>query len=356
MADSQQSRPVMISDGSGGAIVTWLDSRGPASYAFYAQHIPASGEADSAWPLDGRALCSVLAPKSTTLWNNSLERAMVGDGAGGVLMTWEDQRDRVQRIRAQHVRGDGALDSAWTPNGIVVCASTSNQQEPALVPDGRGGAIILWDEKRGTSWNLYAQHITAAGSPDSTWPRGGRAACAAGGNQTGAVAVADGSGGALIAWHDNRREYGHDEVYCQHLARSGSIDPTWPGDGLRVSRKQDVGVIRMVGDDAGGAIIPWYNALIHIGLGLHGRSMYEAGDVYAQHVLATGAVDPAWPERGCALSTADRDQRRPRAIPDGAGGAITTWQDMRHDLLEGDIFAQRVQSNGRLGGAMVVPH
>jgi hypothetical protein len=48
------------------------------------------------------------------------------------------------------------------------------------------------------------------------------------------------------------------------------------------------------------------------------------------------------------------------AIADDTGGVILAWDDWRAEVLVGgnymgDIFAQRVQSNGKLGGAVVVP-
>ena len=112
-------------------------------------------------------------------------------------------------------------------------------------------------------------------------------------------------------------------------------------------------------DGAGGAIVTWQQDIRTV---LEMKSDYRVGeklDIYAQHVLASGQVDPAWPADGRALCTAANNQYRPIIIADGAGGAIVAWVDNRNggDAPDGvDIYAQRVQPNGQLGGTVVVRH
>ena len=62
-ANSQWSQTI-VSDGAGGAIVTWYDYRSGETSDIYAQHVLASGGADPAWPADGRALCSAANSKT----------------------------------------------------------------------------------------------------------------------------------------------------------------------------------------------------------------------------------------------------------------------------------------------------
>src|SRR5262245_56277409 len=73
-----QVSPMLVGDGTGGAIVTWADSRA-ASYDIYAQHVQANGTVDPAWPVNGRALC--------TAANNQSFPTIVSDGAGGAIVT-----------------------------------------------------------------------------------------------------------------------------------------------------------------------------------------------------------------------------------------------------------------------------
>jgi hypothetical protein len=90
----------------------------------------------------------------------------------------------------------------------------------------------------------------------------------------------------------------------------------------------------LVGDGAGGAIVAWRDA----------RS-FQAHNMFAQHVLASGSVDAAWPVDGTALSLLATEQSAPSIVSDGGGGALVTWQQ---DL---DIFTQHVLASGELDGA-----
>src|SRR3989442_10862878 len=83
---------------------------------------------------------------------------------------------------------------------------------------------------------------------------------------------------------------------------------------------------------AGGAIVTWYD--------------FRSGnsDIYAQHVLASGVVDPAWTANGTLLCNAECNQFSPTIVADGAGGAIVTWFDYR-SVTNYDIYAHHVLSS-----------
>src|SRR5262249_55674652 len=76
-------------------------------------------------------------------------------------------------------------------------------------------------------------------------------------------------------------------------------------------------------------------------------------DVYAQHFLASGVIDPLWPPFARGVSTATEVQNASgAAIADGSGGLIVAWSDTRSGPGN-DIYAQRVQANGQLGGTVL---
>ena len=54
VAPGSQYAPKMVSDGSGGAIVTWYDDD------IHAQHVLAGGIVDPAWPAGGVAVCTAI--------------------------------------------------------------------------------------------------------------------------------------------------------------------------------------------------------------------------------------------------------------------------------------------------------
>src|SRR5262245_8077569 len=78
------------------------------------------------------------------------------------------------------------------------------QNFPTMVPDGAGGAIIAWSDFRNGNIDIFAQHITAAGTVAGGWPASGLAICTAASDQFGPRIVADGAGGAILTWMDAR--------------------------------------------------------------------------------------------------------------------------------------------------------
>lgn len=142
-------------------------------------------------------------------------------------------------------------------------------------------------------------------------------------NQIYHAAIPDGGGGMLVVWEDFRDwpDTGGD-IYVQHLLCDGRVDPAWPAGGLAVTRALGDDRFPVIATDgAGGAIVAWSANYTGAGLG--------PDDVYAHHVLATGAVDPAWPANGLAVCTAPNRSAFPKIASDGAGGAFVVWDDNR---------------------------
>jgi len=326
--NAQVTYPTIVSDGAGGAIVTWQDLRSGTSYDIYAQHVLASGLVDPAWPVNGTALC-------TAPYNQS-SPTIVADGAGGAIVSWQDLRGggAITHVYAQHVLAAGNVDPAWPVDGTAVCLAAYGQFSPMLAPDGAGGAIATWYDIRSGTNHIYAQHVLAAGNVDPAWPVDGRILCAAAGGQSNHTLVADGSGGAIVTWQDLRNGASTD-IYAQHVLASGVVDPTWPGDGRALCvavNSQSSPTIAP--DGTGGAIVAWQDFRSSASL-----------DIYAQHVLASGSVDPAWPIDGRAVCVAANNQYTPCIAADGAGGAIVAWQDLRSSSNY-DVYAQHVLASG----------
>lgn len=324
-ARGDQGPPVMVSDGAGGAIVAWYDYRSGSSTDIYAQRVLASGTVDPTWPPDGLAIC--------THPGDQIDPAIVADGMGGAIVTWDDRRTD-GGIYAQHVLASGVVDPAWPNDGLAICTVPGGQSFPKIVVDGTGGAIVAWKDERSDYGDIYAQHVLVSGVVDPAWPSDGRALSTAYEEQGAQVMVADGAGGAFVAWTDLRSGYsGYIDIYAQHVLASGVVNPTWPSNGRPISSaSDDQYVAGIVSDRAGGAIVVWFDL----------RS--NRYDIYAQHLLASG-VDPAWPSEGLPINTAPPGNPAGIGIAaDGAGGAIVVWDDARG--TDSDIYAQRVRASG----------
>ena len=335
-ASSSQTHSAIATDGADGAIIAWQDARFPRVNMF-AQHVLASGEVDGAWPHDGRALLNdPFAMQNADAGQFNPEIAP--DGAGGAIVTWQDLRSPVTEtdIFAQHILATGVVDPAWPDNGTALCTATGVQNTHVMIPDGAGGAIVTWVDSRvgATEFDIFAEHVLASGLVDPLWPVNGVAVCNLAGAQGFPAIVADGAGGAIVTWHDARvaASIGFD-IYAQHVLNSGIVDPAWPVNGRAICVFHgDQGRPTIASDGAHGAIIAWSDSRID-----------ATSHIFAQHVFASGAIDPVWPLNGRAISGAAFLETRARAVPDGAGGAIVTWQGFETQL---NIFAQHVKADG----------
>jgi hypothetical protein len=154
--------------------------------------------------------------------------------------------------------------AAWPhdPFANVRVAPTSGTQYPgAVVPDGAGGAIIVWNDQRSGALDIYAQHFTALGAIAPGWPANGLAVCTAAGDQFWPVAVSDGSGGAILAWGDARLGAGLGDIYAMRVNGNGTLGAGWPANGRSLSGGSPAGKDEIfpviVSDGAGGAIVTW---------------------------------------------------------------------------------------------------
>ena len=334
-ASSSQTHSVIATDGADGAIIAWMDARFPRVNIF-ARHVLASGDVDGAWPVDGRALLNDPAAMNNAD-GGQFNPEIVSDGAGGAIVIWQDLRSAVTEtdLFAQHILSTGVVDPTWPANGTALSTALHVQNTHVMVSDGAGGAIVTWVDNRvaANEFDIYAQHVLASGVVDPRWPANGLAVCTPPGAQGFPAIVEDGLGGALITWHDARVGSLGFDVYAQHVLNAGVTDPAWPVNGRAICIFHgDQGRVTIASDGANGAIIAWGDSRVN-----------DTSHIFAQHVFGSGAIDPAWPLNGRGISNAAFLETRARAISDGAGGAIVTWQGFDTEL---NIFAQHVKSTG----------
>lgn len=182
--------------------------------------------------------------------------------------------------------------------------------------------------------------LTALGWASGAWtwsddPNVNVPVCVAPADQVIPRIAADGAGGAFVAWSDARGGLNTHDIYAQHLRADGGVDPAWPVNGLAVCTSPGhQEAVRVLADGQGGAFVSWE---VHL----------EFGNVHVQHVLATGALDPAWPAGGLRVSPlAGTGQWDSRMAPDGAGGILIVWSDARAG--QSDMFLQHVRADGTL--------
>jgi hypothetical protein len=264
-ATGDRRAPEIISDGAGGAIVTWYDGRS-GSYDIYAQRVDALGAVQ--WTTDGVALCTAPGDQS--------HPTLTSDSAGGAIVTWQDNRSSSYTdIYAQRVNASGSVQ--WTPNGVGLCTAAGNQLDLTLVSDGASGAIVTWNDNRNGDLfdpltDIYAQRVSSLGAV--LWATNGVAVCTVTGNQCYPMIISDDMGGAIVTWYDYRGA--NIDIYAQRVDAAGAAQWTANGVALCTAAAPQMQP-QITSDGAGGAIVAWYD--------------YRGGDhpdIYSVRVDANG--------------------------------------------------------------------
>ncbi len=329
--------PQGIPDGTGGAIVVWEDTRATQTnlHDLYAQRVTGAGSLAPGWPADGLPVC--------TASQDQLGPRLVPDGSGGAIIVWQDRRDDPggpfpsPDIYALRVTAQGEVAPGWPVDGLAICTTPDEQWEPTICPGGAGGAIISWYDARNlatTGGDIFAQRITPAGEVAPGWAPDGVAVCTAPGHQTVSHTIADTEGGAILIWLDRRVDPDRD-IYAQRIRGDGTRAPGWPSEGVALSTAPGYQFFLSVAPDGfGGALVAWED-----------YTQPSASDIYAQRVTAEGEIPPGWPPNGVPVCSATSFQLNPKVAPDGAGGAFVVWEDTRSGSTE-DVYAQHVTASG----------
>lgn len=320
-----QMNPVIISDGSTGAFIAWQDRRG-GDFDIYVQKVDASGNV--LWTADGVVVCAAGADQS--------DARLVSDGAGGLIITWEDARTTTEfDIYAQRIDAGGV--PLWTPNGVAVSLGALNQHNPSIASDLSGGAWLAWQDHRNGQPDIYTHHLTADGV-DTLWTADGNGLCTATRAQQTPMVISDGTGGAIACWVDRRA--GLSDIYAARF--DGTV--FWTTNGVALCTDPEEQILPVIATDGDfGCIVAWADRR-------NGNL-----DIYAQRVDQMGAVQ--WTPNGVALCTQAGDQNNPAIVSDRSsilraaggvpGGAIVVWDDLRGGATA-DIYAAHIDASGNL--------
>src|SRR5262245_8193651 len=373
LARGRQHLPAAISDGRGGALIVFMDTRDSAILGvdIYAQHIDAhgnrlwarDGEPVFAMPGDqwvsGRTRYSIASDgaggifvtcrtirsgppipsrlqrvdaKGTAMWGDSgiaplpvtsANGRLVPDGRGGVFASWFGNN----QIGAQHVDADGAL--LWGPEGVTMCSSRMPQFQ-MMIPDETGGVVVTWADYRasevGSLCDIYAQRLDGAGV--SQWTPNGVALTNGPGRYSEPRLCTDGAGGAIVAWRDFATEL----VCVERVTASGVA--SWIKNRVRLTTNDsEQWLAKLVSDGAGGAILGWSSD----------ACAGAISDYYVQRLDASGAR--LWGDDGKPLCVAPGSQYDLDMISDGEDGVMAVWSDRRVSNTRA-LYAQRIGPNG----------
>lgn len=261
--------------------------------------------------------------------NEQINVKHISDLKGGAIVVWEDYRNDATNTRgdiyAQRINAVGNV--MWTLNGVPICTDTSNQAAPTVVTDSAGGAIIVWQDHRGTKRNLYAQRIDSSGNVQ--WAANGVGVTLRNFDQKNPKIMTDAANGAFVFWQDSVSNIDYD-IYGQHLDANGN--QLWSGGvGVGTGLGSQVNVKGVI------------DANLNIFLSWQDKRNGSDYDVYVQKLNSAGVAQ--WTANGVNICNLAGTQSGPRPALDNTGGVIFVWQDKRNGL-DYDIYAQRLNASG----------
>ncbi|NOT34367.1 MAG: T9SS type A sorting domain-containing protein [Candidatus Eisenbacteria bacterium] len=195
--ENRAGRSVAI-DGAGGFLTLGVTIRDFFDREIYVRRFLFDGTAAAGWPPGGVAMFPVALGTGRSF--------VEGDGSGGALVAWDgSQPGRPYGVFATKRLGDGTLAPGWTTDGTLLSepGARANQFAAGLAGDGAGGAYVLWEY---SAWDFFdnpafIQHVTASGSLAAGWPEFGRRVSTNPNGHQEPIMVSDGMGGAIVVWH-----------------------------------------------------------------------------------------------------------------------------------------------------------
>ncbi len=317
-AQDGQLFPQGVSDGKGGAIIIWEDYRTRKHWDIYGQRIDSTK--NLLWEPNGLPI--------SVADRNQRRLRMIGYDTH-VITVWNDRRGRSSwDIYSQAVNMNGEI--LWEKDGIPICTNAADQSTQAILSDGKGGAIFVWEDERNSSefQDLYIQRVNSAG--EILWEHDGIPVHLSETLQSNPILIAAGETDFYVVWWD---VVGHEQWHIMAHKLSHEGVKLWNEPILVSPSEGTQGDHRVVSDQNEGLIVVWqiYENFIN-------------DQLYAQRISPEG--NKMWKETGVPICTADGIQKNAAVVSDRVGGIIVVWKDERD--IYSDLYAQRIDASGTL--------
>ena len=196
---------------------------------------------------------------------------MVPDGAGGVLVAFEAEEPfgefaGIRDIWAQRMDAEGNRVWGGGDFPIIVTASVNHERHPLAVPDGTGGAIVVFTAELLVpeflgDFDVWAQSVTS--DAQLLWGGGLRPVFIAASDfpETQPAALSDDAGGAIVAFElvPGPEAMGNVDISVQRLGITG--DRRWAGGEASVQVEagpERAAMPALLSDGADGAVVLWW--------------------------------------------------------------------------------------------------
>ena len=181
-----QAGPAIEVDAVGNAYAVWQDSRHGSWDIYYAFRPTGDRWGDNLPVSDGPGFTDQVNP------------AVAMDAAGTLYAVWEDNRNGNWDIRFAYRPAGGSWSNSVRLNDDD---GVANQRNPVIATNSAGYVIILWQDKREGSWDIYSVLRSSSGF----WSPNLRVDDDPGHSDQIEPSVAlDAAGSAYAVWEDNR--------------------------------------------------------------------------------------------------------------------------------------------------------
>lgn len=281
-ATGNQSYPFLVQDGNGGAIIFWVDYRsGDAD--IYGQRVNSDGSVQ--WTTNGAPIATGAGKQSFFYPYYKMEGFVMADGAGGAFIAYNDDADGDKDLYVQKINSSGSVQ--WGGSGVKVANLVNDDQAQRLTSDGAGGIIVVWENYNSSDGSnaIYAQRLNASGVaqwspadgvnvvPAAVWP----------GKPADPEIVPDGSNGAIIVFN-TRAGLSTGDLYMQRVDGSGNI--LWGNSGKVLSNQNQLESGWIIEPDGSGNFyITWSDQRE---LAWPGPTYGTNYDIYAQKIDVNG--------------------------------------------------------------------
>ncbi len=314
--DSQRYQSV-CTDGNGGAVVVWYDTRN-SDGDLYMQRILPDGTLD--WDYNGILLCGAAEMQ---------EKPQIAIDSNQIItIVWRDKRNNVWGdIYLQKVTLDGQI----LMEDLCICDAAYNQRNPKIISTSDNSSVIVWEDTRNEytdEYNdLYMQKIDASGN--LLWEVNGTPVVMADNDQWSPSICADDQGGCWITWEDVRFENHPDgDVYIQHFDSAGS--PLLTNNG------------NLICDQLNAQYYPSINLLDGDVTVIFGDSRTGSQELYVQSIDQAGNL--LLPVEGVVLQEGISGDIFYSFIFENDDNPIVIWTDSRTSNIQ--LFMQILNSEG----------
>ncbi|MFY9345073.1 MAG: hypothetical protein WAT39_21460 [Planctomycetota bacterium] len=246
----EQALPKVAATSDGGCYVGWFDNRN-GSYAVYLQRYDAAGAEQ--WPHGGILVSGN--PQSTSL----VDWDLIADSQDHCVLVFTDTRTGPDLdVFAYRISPAGAF--AWGANGVTLSSNSDYEANPRICETGTGLFAVVWPNSPTNT--IRHQMLYANGT--TIYPMNGYGIAAdAGATSPGFARVVAGDANSyIVSWVRTTAFAGTRHVHLQKFAAGGS--PVWNGGTrLAVFDLASVPIAhepRLLADGAGGAIVAWHFA------------------------------------------------------------------------------------------------